>query len=90
MSDKKSNRGRPPVPGQQIKITFRLRSDRSEAEDALIERLAELPPRHRSRFIRRVLTTGDIDAVLDREFARETEQVTSALDALATYWDDEE
>jgi hypothetical protein len=90
MSDKKSSRGRPALPGQQIKISFRLRQGRSQAEDALISRLDQLPPRHRSRFIRRVLTTGDIDAVLDREFERETGRVTAALDAMAGLWDDDD
>jgi hypothetical protein len=82
-------RGRPPVSGRQIKITFRLRCGRSAAEDALIARLDQLPPRHRSRFIRRVLTTGDIETVLDRELARETERVASALDAMAGLWDED-
>ncbi len=96
MSDKKQNnrrqanrgRGRPPIPGRQLRVTFRLRQGRSPAEDGLLERLDQLPARHRSRFIRRVLTTGDIDPILDRELARESARVGSALDALATYYDE--
>lgn len=71
-------------------IPFRLRKGRSEAEDQLIDRLLQLPDRSRSRFIRRVLTTGDIEPVLASEFSKETEAVTSALDALASLWGDDE
>jgi hypothetical protein len=56
-----------------------------------MDRLDQLTTGQRSRFIRRVLTTGEIDPILDREFARETERVTCALDALAAFrMDDEE
>ncbi len=71
-------------------IPFRLRKGRSEAEDLLIERLLQLPDRSRSRFIRRVLTTGDIEPVIDREFSQETEAITNALDAMASLWGDDE
>jgi hypothetical protein len=76
--------------GESLYIPFRLRQGRSEAEDALIARLKAMPSRQRSGFIRRVLTTGDIDPILNREFARETERVTSALSGLASFWDDNE
>ncbi|NJO00081.1 MAG: hypothetical protein HC875_41190 [Anaerolineales bacterium] len=57
----------------------------------MIDRLEQLNGTgQRSRFIRRVLTTGDIDPILEREFARETEQVTSALDAMASLWAEDE
>lgn len=83
--------GRPALDVESITVTFRLRRERSQAEDMLMDRLAKLTERRqRSRFIRRVLTTGEIDLVLDREFARETERVGSALDALATYFDDDD
>jgi hypothetical protein len=56
-----------------------------------MDRLEQLKEsRQRSRYLRRVLTTGEIDAVLDREFARETEQVANALDAMASLWDDDD
>lgn len=71
-------------------IPFRLRKGRSIEEDQLIDRLLQLPDRSRSRFIRRVLTTGDIEPVISREFSQETEKVTSALDALASLWGDDE
>lgn len=88
---RKRGPGRPPVPGERIKISFRLRRGRTPAEDALMDRLEQLKEsRQRSRYLRRVLTTGEIDAVLDREFARETEQVANALDAMASLWDDDD
>ena len=71
-------------------IPFRLRKGRSIEEDQLINRLLQLPDRSRSRFIRRVLTTGDIEPVISREFSQETEKVTSALDALVSLWGDDE
>jgi hypothetical protein len=55
-----------------------------------MDRLEQLTPGQRSRFIRRVLTTGEIDSVLDREFTRETERVASALAGLASWGEDEE
>lgn len=90
MSDVKRSRGRPRADGPEIRITFRLRRGRFEAEDSLMDRLDQLTAGQRSRFIRRVLTTGEIDPILEREFARETERVTCALDALARMDDDEE
>ena len=75
---------------EQLYIPFRLRRGRSQAEDDLIDRLKQLQPRQRSLFIRRVLTTGEIDAVLDREFALETARVASALDSMGDSWDDED
>ncbi len=87
MSDKKSSRGRPKLYTETMRLTFRLRKGRSEAEDALVERLGLLKKGQRSRFLRRVLTTGDIEPVLEREFAKETECVANAVDALATFWD---
>ncbi len=72
-------------------VNFRLRRGRSEAEDRLFDRLAQLTrDGQRSRFIRRVLTTGEIEPVLDRELARETERLADALDGLATFWDEED
>lgn len=73
-----------------IYIPFRLKKGRSIEEDQLIDRLLQLPDRSRSRFIRRVLTTGDIEPVISREFSQETEKVTSALDALVSLWGDDE
>jgi hypothetical protein len=58
-----------------------------------MDRLEQLKKGQRSRFIRRVLTTGDLEPVLEREFAKETRRVANAFDALATFWendDDEE
>ncbi len=59
-----------------------------------MDRLAQLTETgQRSRFIRRVLTIGDIEPILDQEFANETMHLTNALDAHATLWandDDEE
>lgn len=86
----KKGPGRPKLDTEQLYIPFRLRRGRSDKEDALIGRLKQLPPRQRSRFIRRVLTTGEIDAVLDREFARESEWAASALDMMGSEWDEEE
>jgi hypothetical protein len=84
-------RGRPKLEVEKMYIPFRLRRGRSEAEDNLMDRLAQLTETgQRSRFIRHVLTTGDIEPVLDREFVRETERVASALDALATLWRDDD
>ena len=95
MTDSKKHskkRGRPKLSGEQMYVPFRLRRGRSEEEDNLMDRLAQLEPGQRSRFIRRVLTTGDIEPVLEREFARETKRVANAFDALATFWanDDDE
>lgn len=95
MSDKKPHRkrkrGRPRVNEEQIKVSFRLRRGRNSAEDALMDRLSLLTEsRQRSRYLRRVLTTGEIDAVLDRELAQETQRVANALDAMAGLWDDDE
>jgi hypothetical protein len=85
------NRGRPRLGGERLHVTFRLRRGRSEAEDRLFDRLAQLTrDGQRSRFIRRVLTTGEIEPVLDRELARETERLADALDGLATFWDEED
>jgi len=56
----------------------------------LIDRLKELPARQRSRFIRRVLTTGDIDPILEREFARESEWAANSLAGLGSWGDEEE
>jgi hypothetical protein len=86
----KKTRGRPRLDQESLYIPFRLRRGRSTAEDALIERLQQLPPRQRSRFIRRVLTTGEVDPVLEREFARESRWAASALDSLGSSWDDDE
>jgi hypothetical protein len=90
MSDLKRSRGRPRVEGREIRITFRLREGRAEAEDKLFERLTELPERQRSRFIRRVLTTGEIDAVIDRELARESLWAATALAGLGSWGEDED
>ena len=85
----KNTRGRPRVSGQQLHVTLRLRQGRSEEEDRLIERLQELVQRgQRSRYIRRVLLTGDVEPVLDRVFQEETELITSRLDAMFDLWDD--
>jgi hypothetical protein len=84
-------RGRPRVEGKTLYIPFKLRRGRSVEEDALIDRLEQLiGTGQRSRFIRRVLTTGDIDPILNREFARESEKVASALDAMASLWAEDE
>ncbi len=84
-------RGRPKLNGEQMYIPFRLRRGRSDAEDNLMDRLAQLTETgQRSRFIRRVLTTGDIEPILDQEFANETTHLTSALDAHATFWADDD
>jgi hypothetical protein len=93
MSDnntKPKKRGRPRVEGRKIRITFRVREGRSVAEDNLFDRLEQLPQRQRSRFIRRVLTTGDIDPILDREFARESEWAATSLAGLGSWGDEEE
>lgn len=83
--------GRPRLNGEEIHVTFRLRRGRSIEEDTLMDRLGQLKQKgQRSRFIRRVLTTGEIDPILDREFARETERVSSALDAMASLWSDDD
>ncbi len=91
-NDKKP--GRPKLNGEKMLVCFRLRRGRSDAEDNLMDRLAQLTETgQRSRFIRRVLTTGDIEPILDQEFANETTHLTSALDAHATFWaedDDDE
>jgi hypothetical protein len=79
-------RGRPKLPGKSIHITLRLREGRSPEEDRLIERLEQLEKGRRSRFLRTVLTTGDVEPVLDAQLEQETERVASALDAMATMW----
>jgi hypothetical protein len=83
-------KGRPRIFGKMVRLNLRLREGRSPEEDRLIERLEQLPKGQRSRYVRRVLTTGDVEPILDAELERETGRVASALDALATMWDDEE
>jgi hypothetical protein len=87
---KNGRRGRPRAFGETVRLNLRLREGRSPEEDRLIERLAQLPKGQRSRYVRRVLTTGDVEPILDAELERETGRVASALDALATMWDGEE
>jgi hypothetical protein len=78
--------GRPRLSGKSIHITLRLRQGRSPQEDRLIERLERLGKGQQSRFLRAVLTTGDIEPILDAELAQETGRVTAALDAMAMMW----
>lgn len=88
---KNTRRGRPRVEGEQIHVSLRFRRGRSEAEDNLIDRLVELVQRgQRSRYIRRVLLTGDVEPVLDRVFEEESELVQSRLDAMFDMWQDED
>jgi hypothetical protein len=85
------NRGRPKLHQEAIIVAIRFRRGRSQAEDELIDRLKQLPAlRGRSRYIRRVLTTGELDAVLDRELAHETARVASALDTMGDSWDEDD
>lgn len=71
--------------------SFWLRPGISEEQDRLIERLDQFTAKgQRSRFIRRVLTTGDVEPILDREFTKETVKVASALEGLASFWDNDE
>jgi len=87
----KKKRGRPPAGGAETIYCFKLRRGRSVEEDGLIDRLTQLTGTgQRSRFIRRVLTTGDIEPILERELARESEKVASALDAMASLWAEDE
>lgn len=87
----KAKRGRPKATGEERLYCFKLRRGRSPAEDSLIDRLDQLTRNgQRSRFIRRVLTTGEIDPILEREFTHETERTASALTDLASFWDDDE
>ena len=85
------NRGRPKLHQEAIIVAIRFRRGRSQKEDELLDRLKQLPVmRGRSRYIRRVLTTGELDAVLDRELAHETERVASALDSMGDTWDEDD
>lgn len=81
--------GRKKLNVEQIYISFRLRRGRSQEEDQLMDRLNKLVVRSRSRYIRNVLTTGEMDAVLDRALAQETARVKSALDSMGDSLDDE-
>jgi len=82
-----NKRGRPRLEVDELHITFRLRRGRSEAEDRLIERLGQLTGRGQlSRYIRRVLTTGDIEAVLEREFEQESAAIAAGLDGMFDLW----
>jgi hypothetical protein len=98
MSDEKNfcdtknrGRGRPPLGGQQLHVTLRFRTGRSEGEDHLFERLQELGARgQRSRYIRKVLLTGDIEPILDRIFEEESEIVQSRLDDMFNLWEEDE
>jgi hypothetical protein len=86
-------RGRPRIEGDEFHITFRLRRGRAEAEDRLIDRLEQLTGRgQRSRYIRRVLTTGDVEPVLEREFEQESAAIAAGLDSMFDLWsiDEEE
>jgi hypothetical protein len=88
---KNTRRGRPRLRGEQLLIALRFRTGRSEEEDRLIERLQELGARgQRSRYIRRVLLTGDVEPVLDRLFQEESELVGARLDAMFDLWDDDD
>ena len=95
MSDKnvlpKKSAGRPRIDGDELRVSFRLRRGRSDEEDLLFDRLEQLTGSgQRSRFIRRVLTTGEVEPTLAREFARETQKVSVALDAMAALWADDD
>lgn len=88
---KNRRRGRPPLGGQQLHITLRFRTGRSEEEDRLFERLQELGARgQRSRYIRRVLLTGDIEPILDRIFEEESDRVKAGFDAMFEMWEEED
>jgi len=88
---KNTKRGRPRLQGEQLHITLRFRTGRSEEEDRLFERLQELGARgQRSRYIRRVLLTGDVEPVLDHIFQQETERVQQGLDAMFDLWEDDD
>lgn len=84
-------RGRKPAKFERKYYSFWLRPGLSEEQDRLIERLNQLTAKgQRSRFIRRVLTTGDVEPVLEREFIKETDKVANALGGLASFWDNDE
>jgi len=86
MSDKKTG-GRPRTRiAPDVRVTIRLRPGQ---DDAILERLARVPPGRRSAYIRRVLAGAPVEA-LDVALAQETERVASALDAMATLWEDED
>jgi hypothetical protein len=87
---KNTRRGRPRLGGDQLLICIRFRAGRSEEEDRLFERLQELAAHgQRSRYIRRVLLTGDVEPVLDSVFQEETARVRQGLDAMFDLWDDD-
>jgi hypothetical protein len=82
--------GRPKLNQESIIVATRFRYGRSPEEDELMDRLKQLPVmRSRSRYIRRVLTTGELDAVLDRELSHETARVASALNSMGDTWDED-
>ena len=78
------------MPGKTVRLNLRLREGRSPEEDRLIGRLEQLPKGQRSRYLRRVLATGEVEPLLDAELEQETGRVASALDAMAAMWDSEE
>jgi hypothetical protein len=73
-----------------MRLNLRLREGRSPEEDRLMERLEQIEKGRRSRFLRAVLTTGDVEPILDAQLEQETDRVASALDAMAAMWNDDD
>ena len=84
MADTKSRRGRPPKRGQVHRITIRLREGEN---DAILARLAQLPPRQMSAYIRRVLDAASIEN-LDAAL-KESKELAADLDGMWNEWEDE-
>ena len=85
MSDKKSKRGprrgRPRKKGQTHRITVRLREGE---DDAILARLAQLPARQTSAYIRRVLRAAseeDLDGALKESAALSADREPAALES---------
>lgn len=90
-TQRRQPRGRPRLPGETLLICFRLRKGDTERENDLFDRMQELGERgQRSRVIRKILLTGEVEPVLDRVFQQETERVQQGLDAMFDLWEDDE